>query len=263
MKKVLIFAFAMLLCTSCAAKKKVVQEQPQPVQQSSLSKQQAYLDSLKMAQEIKRVELQMQAEEAALKAEIAANQVKLDNAVLATRKVLGQRLDIPCVNESFDKHGEYMAGLGIAQGEQEINPGIANANRAAIADITTRYIGMIKNGVSQYSKNVNTRSGGKIKENELEGAAEAIGTKLIDKYAETVCRDYEQDDFGGFTCYVAVHVPLKEVVNATVDELGVIQTDFDRDQFRKYMNAELDKQAAAKEAEKKELMEQRQMLEQK
>ena len=60
-----------------------------------------------------------------------------------------------------------------------------------------------------------------------------------------------------YTCYVAVHVPLKEVLTATVDELGVIQTDLDRQKFRDYMQAELDKQAAAAQAEKQQLEEMR------
>ena len=65
---------------------------------------------------------------------------------------------------------------------------------------------------------------------------------------------------GTYTCYVAVHVPLKDVLNETIDELGVLQTDYDRQQFRNWMEAELNKQAAAKEAEQKELQDLRQLL---
>ena len=165
---------------------------------------------------------------------------------------------MPCIEEGYDKPGEYMAGYGVAENEEERGAGIINANRYAVADITSKYIGMIKNGVSQYSKNVNTRSGNKVKENELEGAAEAIGTKLIDKYSNAICREAEWADNGTYTCYVAVHVPLKEVLNATVDEIGVIQTDLDRKKFREYMQAELDKQAAAAQAEKEEVIKLRQ-----
>lgn len=268
MKKVTLVAMA-LLCsvafTNCAAKKPV---------KPKVDPQQAYIDSLKRAQEIRRLEREMAEEEeraklehdakmAQLNAEKEIATLKASNAKLAISKRVGQDLFTPCIEESYDKPGEYMAGLGIAEGEEERGAAKTNANRYAIADISSRYIGMIKNGVSQYAKYVNTRSGKKVKENEMEGAAEAIGTKLIDKYADNVCTRFEQDDFGGYTCYVAIHVPLKEVVDATVDELGVIQTDIDRQQFRKYMQAELDKQAAEKEAEKKELEEQRKALEQK
>lgn len=254
MKKVLFFAMATFVCMSCAAKKPVAQ---QPVQQSvqQVDPQQARLDSLRKAAEIRKLELEIQAAEAQAQSEMEISKLKAENARNAVAKRLGQKIYTPCIDESYDVEGEYMAGLGIAEGEAERGAGIANANRYAIADITSRYIGMIKNGVSQYAKNVNTRSGQKVKENELEGAAEAIGTKVIDKYANAVCRDFEQDNMGGYTCYVAVHVPLKEVINSTVDELGVIQTDLDRQKFREYMQAELDKQAAAAQAEKQQLEE--------
>lgn len=195
--------------------------------------------------------------EAEAQADLEISKLKAQNAKKAMAKRLGQKLYIPCVEESYDKQGEYMAGLGIAEGELERGAGIANANRYAIADIASKYIGMIKNGVSQYAKNVNTRSGQKIKENELKGAAEAIGTKLINKYANAVCRDAEQADDGTYTCYVAVQVPLKELLNETIDELGVIQADLDHKQYLEYMQSELDKQAKAAQEEKEQLLQMR------
>lgn len=262
MKKSLLFVLSLVLCMSCAAKKPVKATQPK------VDPQQAYLDSLKRAKEIRQLELEMQAQEedylmereakkAEKQSEMEIAKLKAENARNATAKRLGQKIYMPCIEESYDKPGEYMAGLGVAENEIERGAGIINANRYAIAEIASKYIGMIKNGVSQYAKNVNTRSANKVKENELEGAAEAIGTKLIDKYANAVCRDAEQAVDGSYTCYVAVHVPLKDVVNATVDELGVIQTDLDRQKFREYMQAELDKQAAAAQAEKDEIMQMR------
>ena len=102
-----------------------------------------------------------------------------------------------------------------------------------------------------------------MKENQLEGLAQAVGEKAINKYAEVVCTKFEQDDMGTYTCYVAVHVPLKNVLDAfneVVDELGVLQNDYDREKCRNWMEAELKQQAAAKEAEKKELQDLRQQL---
>lgn len=261
MKKLTVVTVA-LLCgvafTDCAAKKPV-QAQPQV---QTVDPQQAKLDSLRKAAEIRKLELEIQAAEAEAQADLEIAKLKAQNAKKAIEKRLGQKLYIPCVEESYDKPGEYMAGLGIAEGELERGAGIANANRNAIADIASKYIGMIKNGVSQYAKNVNTRSGQKIKENKLEGAAEAIGTKLIEKYANAVCRDAEQADDGTYTCYVAVQVPLKELLNETIDELGVIQADLDHKQYLEYMQSELDKQAKAAQEEKEQLMQMRKELEQ-
>lgn len=258
MKKTLFVVCALLLCMSCAAKKNVKKNDPQPQPVQQVDPQQAKLDSLKRAQEIRRIELQMQAEEAQMQSDMEIAKMKAENARNATAKRLGQKIYMPCIEESYDKPGEYMAGLGVAENETERGAGIINANRYAVAEIASKYVGMIKNGVSQYAKNVNTRSGQAVKENELEGASEAIGTKLIDKYANAVCRDAELATDGTYTCYVAVHVPIQDVVKATVDELGVIQTDLDRKKFREYMQAELDKQAAAAQAEKDEVIKMRQ-----
>lgn len=257
MKKIIMMVLCVALCASCAAKKPVRVSQPA---QQQVDPQQAKLDSLRRAQEIRRIELQMQAEEAQMQADLEIAKLKADNAKRATSMRVGQDLYTPCIDESYDKTGEYMAALGIAEGELERGPAQINANRYAVANIASRYIGIIRNGVSQYAKNVNTRSGAKVKENELEGEAQAIGEKAINKYAEVVCTKFEQDDMGTYTCYVAVHVPLKDVLNETIDELGVLQTDYDRQQFRNWMEAELNKQAAAKEAEQKELQDLRQLL---
>ena len=257
MKKITILAFA-LICsatvTFCAAKKPV---------KPKVDPQQALIDSLKREQEIRRLKREIAAEEekealrdAAEKAQIQADieiyQMHAANARKAAQIRKGQSLFIPCMEQSYDKTDEYMAGLGIAENEVERGPALTNANRYAIADITSRYIGVIKNGVSQYTKNANTRSGEKIKESELEGMAVAIGEKAVEKYAETVCHEFEEADDGTYTCYVAVHVPLREVINQVVEGQGVLQTDSDREQFRKYMQQELDRQTAAKEAQRQE-----------
>lgn len=266
MKKVSLFVVVLLLGTSlsaCAAGRRGSKKQvEQPVQRvsSAQEKLQAKKDSMAAALELRKLELEMQEIEAEAEANAAIARKRADNAVKNMSSRVGQLLYTPCIDESFDKQGEYMAGLGIAENEIERGAATANANRYAIADITTRYIGVIKNGVSQYAKNVNTRSGAKVKENELEGEAVAIGEKAIEKYAETVCREFEQANDGTYTCYVAVHVPIKEVLNQVVDEVGVLQTDYDRQQFRGFMNAELEKQAAAKAAEKKELQDLRQQM---
>lgn len=252
--------FSLIVCAimfsvtfnSCAAKKKVTQSQ-QPVQQ--VDPQQAKIDSLKKAQEIRRLELQMEAEEAQYKAELEIAKLKAQNAKFASEMRLEQKLHTPCINESYDKHGEYLAGLGIADNQQDRQLGSGTANLAAISDITTRYIGVIKNGVSRYSKDVNTRSGEKLKEGELEGEATAIGKASIEKNAEIVCREFGKAADGSFTIYVAVHVPIAKVMDDLQQQLKVLQVDADRARFRQFIEEELNKQAEEKEAEQQKLEE--------
>ena len=75
-----------------------------------------------------------------------------------------------------------------------------------------------------------------------------------------VCREFGQAEDGTWTCYVAVHVPIKDVLNETVDQLGILETDFNRQQFRAFMEAELKKQADEKDAEKQMLLQMREEM---
>ena len=223
------------------------------------------MDSIRAIQESrdaarKQAELRQRQEEELGSYDLEMKKLQLENAKRAMAKRAGQNMFTPCADESYDLPGEYMAGLGIAENEVERGPAQTNANRYALSDISSRYVGMLKNGVSQYAKNNNTASGQKIKQNELEGDAMVIGEKAINKYAEVVCREFEQTEDGTWTCYVAVHVPIKDVLNETIDKLGILETDFNRQQFRQFMEAELKKQAEEKYAEKQLLLQMREEL---
>lgn len=254
MRKATFLAMA-LVCgvafTNCAAKKSAAKQQV--VETKSETDQE--IERLKKELELKKLQKEIELEETRMDAEIEAERLRLRNAQYSQAMQLGQKVAIPCIQESYDKHGEYMAGLGIAQGQPEIGTGNIQANRNALANIASRFMGVIKNGVSQYAKDVNTRNGQKIKESELEGEATAIGEKAINKYAEIVCYgDPELDVHGAtYTCYVAVHVPIKKVLDDVINEQDVLTVDADRARWREFMQKELDSQAATKEAEKKEL----------
>lgn len=246
-----------------AQKEQWEREQRQKAEEEEL-RHQMKMDSLRNAatpKVDKKAQLQEEAEMAALEAELEIAKLKAANAKKAIAKRMGQDLFTPCLEESFDKPGEYMAGLGIVENEDDRGSAASKANHNAVENIASRYIGAIKNGMSLYYKDVTPRSRNKAKENENEGNVEAVGMKVIEKYANIVCGPkFEEDDMGGYTCYVAIHVPLKNVVNETIDELGIIQTDADRQRFRDYMNQELEKQAQAAAAEKSELEKMREEL---
>lgn len=154
-----------------------------------------------------------------------------------------------CIDEAYDKPGEYMAGLGIAEDRPDRSRAISDANRAAISDIATRYVGMIKNAMEDYSKDMNVPSGKKMYESSLEGGAQSIGSKVIDKYANVVCRKVTQSSTGGYVCYVAIHVSLEDAKKGLADELEVRKVDYDKEKFFEKMDAELEKQAAKRQTE--------------
>jgi len=163
-----------------------------------------------------------------------------------------QRTIVFCMDEAFDKSGEYMGGLGVVEARPDRTHAILDANKAAVADIASRYIGMIKNAVEDYSKDVNVPSGKKMYESSLEGGAAAIGSKVIDKYANVVCREVSQEATGGWVGYVAVHVTLADAKKGLADELEVRKVEYDKKKFFEKMDAEL---KANEEKHKTELKE--------
>ena len=74
----------------------------------------------------------------------------------------------------------------------------------------------------------------------MEGLALSVGEKAVNKYAEVVCRKVISEKEGTYGCYVAVHVPIADVVDEMVDQLEVMQVDVDKARFRDRMNEELE-----------------------
>ena len=158
-----------------------------------------------------------------------------------------------CMDEAYDMPGEYMAGLGIAEDRPDRSRAILDANRVAIADIASRYVGMIKNAIEDYSKDVNVPSSKKMYESSLEGGAQAIGTKVIDKYAQVVCRKLSQSATGGYVGYVAVHVLLDDAKKGLAEELEVRKVDYDKQKFFEKIDAQLE-EGARKQKEEMDAM---------
>ena len=164
--------------------------------------------------------------------------VPSSNVVLPNGEV---KLTTFCVEQSFDKPGEYLAGLGIAEGCKDREEAIAKANKIAISDITSRYIGVIKNAITNYNKDTKVPSGKKISEGKLESFSVVVGESVVEKYANTVCREFAQDATGAYTGYVAVHVLLDDLKKGVQEELDVRKVDYDAEKFMKQHNAEMSK----------------------
>lgn len=158
-----------------------------------------------------------------------------------------------CIDDAYDKPGEYMAGLGIAEDRPDRSRAIVDANRVAIADIASRYIGIIKNAIEDYSKDTNVPSSKKMYESSLEGGAAAIGTKVVEKYANAVCRKFTQSATGGYVGYVAVHVLLNDAKKGLAEELEVRKVDYDKKKFFEKMDQELANSSARQKKEMEDI----------
>ena len=107
----------------------------------------------------------------------------------------------------------------------------------------------ICNAIEDYSKDTNVPAGKKMYESSLEGGAKAIGTKVIDKYANAVCRKFTQSATGGYVGYVAVHVLLEDAKKGLAEELEVRKVDYDKKKFFEKMDQELAASAAKQKEE--------------
>jgi len=211
-------------------------------QEIALKKKQMELEQLNAEIDMQRKKQQKDLEDY----EHQLQQQRQDKAQLPKNE---QRVIIYCMKEAFDKPGETMGGLGVVEDRPDRSRAIIDANRVAIADIASRYIGMIKNGIEDYSKDVNVPSGKKFYESELEGGAAAIGTKVIEKYANVVCREVSQNSVGAWIGYVAVEVLLQDARKGLADELEVRKVDYDKKKFFEKLDAEIEAQAAKRKAE--------------
>ena len=144
-----------------------------------------------------------------------------------------------CMDEAYDKPGVYMGGLGIVEGRPDRSTAILDANRVAIADIASRYVGIITSAMNEYSKDTNVPMGKKIYESSLEGGVESIGRKVVDKYASVACRKLAQSATGGYVGYVAVQIMLDEAKKGLAEELEVRKVDYDKEKFFKKVDEKL------------------------
>lgn len=242
MKKLNLIAlfFTVLLVSSCGASKNAAaqpQESSTPgtsLTDADIAEKRKQLELQKLEHEYEMERMKMEAEKRRLQSQLQATEkMEAGTEVLLTF----------CIDEAIDKAGEYMAGLGISQNQLDQKDALFSANQVALSDITSRFLGVIKNGVEMYNKETNTQNRNKAKESQLEGLAMSYGEKAVNKYADVVCRKLVSEKEGTYGCYVAVHVPIAEVLDEIAEQLEVSYTDFNKSRFKENMTTELDSNA--------------------
>ena len=258
MKKITLVAMV-LLCsvafTNCAAKKPIKQqtEPQQPVvqQESDIQRQireaKEQAELLKAQQELERVkneirleQIQADAKEQNLKTSIAMREQMADgDQVMVTF----------CYEESMDKPGEYMAGLGISQPRKLERDAKLEANQVAVHDIASRFMGTLRNGTEYYSQSGSTPGGKGLDESSLESMTMNIVEKVVDKYATQVCYKPVKDNDGNIRYYLALHVLESTTVDKVADELDKQQLLRDKASFKKQLMGQLDADGKKRAAE--------------
>ena len=258
MKKINFIAVLLLVCTIPfvtvdAKKKKPVEPQKSATElEIERLKQEKELRALKaeMEEDSIRRARQRELDDAKQEMKIAAmnSQERLEDGM--------KMLLIPCTEEMLQlENSETMAAQGIATGKRSEEDAMLDANRVALSDITTRFLGVIKNGVEQYSKDTRAESGNRGLQSQLEGLAVAVGEKEINKQFKVACRKFAKDKVGNYNCYEALYVQTEKILDAIIDAAEEEKVDFDKHLFRQRMQAELDRQAEKQEAINKEKLE--------
>lgn len=223
-------------------------EQKQKAEEAALLHQMR-MDSIKKVQQQRAEDEAWEQEKKDLKREGQRAQMQSKNAMTQVMEGGVQLIYTPCMDEfiALNKVKGQMAAQGISSGQPTQEAAELNANRVGLSDLTTRLLGVIKNGVEQYSKDTSTPDKQRAVEAQLEGLAMSIGEKAINELFVVDCRQFGKDRYNNYICYEALYVPVAEVVDAIVDE-AVKKVDIDKAMFRKRMQAELDANAAKENA---------------
>lgn len=237
----MIFALAMLVCTSCAAKKKVVQEQPQPVQQPIVAQQkidrhQADLDSLRHAIELAKLKHTLDSMNAA--------NGRADDAIAAA----GIEVDIPCIESSFDDETYFRDfGFGTADGNNFQN--CRNAAVKAAKGMIRERLGEFVQGVSTYY--ASSYSGSKDKnavESKIANKLNGVVEKMLND-ADKECEKRIRNPRGEWESYYVVRIPKYELKKNMIEAMSKEEKDgidFHEYQMQKFMDERMNDMLEAK-----------------
>lgn len=157
-------------------------------------------------------------------------------------------VDMPCVDVTIED-GDFYRELGTAT-----NINMQNARSAALNSAKSMIkdkLGEFVQGLSaDYSRNVR----GNAPVDKVQQIIERELTGVVDKMlndAQKICEKMTRDDAGVYHSYIAIQIPKGSMVNNMANTLSAneeLETEFNRDQFRKYAEEKMAKMQAAKKA---------------
>lgn len=236
-----------------AAKKEAWEREQRQKAEEDEMRHKMRMDSIAKANKAREDDEAWEQEQKDLKREGQRAKLQSRNAMEQVMEGGVQLIYTPCMDEfiALNKVRGQMAAQGISSGQPTQEAAELNANRVGLSDLTTRLLGVIKNGVEQYSKDTSTPDKQRAIEAQLEGLAMSTGEKAINELFVVDCRQFGKDRYNNYVCYEALYVPVAQVVDAIVDE-AVKKVDIDKALFRKRMQAELDANAAKENASLKQ-----------
>jgi len=163
-------------------------------------------------------------------------QQEADLRLAQGREVRSTLIWVPCMQYGTGLSDDMMFGVGIGDGGQRTQANaLLAANRVAVADIASRFIGVLQTSMEEYMNQGHTQSGRRIDQTEIEAMARNVGESVINRQAQVVCREIAVDRNNMYIGHVAIAVPLRETVNEVQQELERAGLRFDRERFRNQM----------------------------
>jgi hypothetical protein len=159
----------------------------------------------------------------------------------------------PCNQQSLVASGgktNFLTGLGVADQQRNREDALLNANMVAVLEIASRLVGVITTGVERYGSQGTTQSGMRIDQAEREGLLRNIGTQAVNRIGHPVCREVAIDNNTGmWVGFVAIHVPLDDVINEVQLEMERADIRVNRNRFAEHVKNELQGQEEQRQRE--------------
>jgi hypothetical protein len=215
--------------------------------------------------EIARMEREAKLEEAKAKLDAAKRQREAERRRAEQLEAMEEALEegsqlmlTPCGDESLDKIGEYMGGLGI--GEHPTNERIAleNATAAAAANLGQKFMGVVKNITESYGGQTDTPDGRQANQGDFERGLQIATEKVLDEYNSIICRKVMKTKRGTYKTYAASRIPIGTYKEKVAHELDVMKVKYDKSKLFSRMDAEINKKAASDEKKREDMARQMQ-----
>ena len=254
MKKNIFIAMMLLFSvtfTNCAAKK-TVQKAPEQTAASTqtANSQQAYLDSLRTANEIIRAEAANKAIQDSIRWAREKDSIQHAKEIAARDKEV-TTYNVPCVDLSYDDEDFFRDyGVGNVEGgnEQLARERASQAAKDMIKKRLGEYIqGMTDYYLESYSSNKSEKdAAGNRARTKLNGVVEGML-----RNADKVCEKIGVDAKGNTKVYYTIEIPKKELNKKLMDVMSEdekLRRDFNAEQMQKFMDERMQSMLEAKKA---------------
>jgi hypothetical protein len=215
--------------------------------------------------EIARMEREAKLEEAKAKLDAAKRKRQAEERRAQNLDAMEENIEdgaqmilVPCQDDALDKIGEWLGGLGIGEHLTNQRVALENATQAAAANLSQKFLGIVKNIIESYGGETDTPSGQQASQANFERGVQVATEKVLNEYSNTICQKQMRTKRGSYKIYVATRIPVGDYKNQVAKELDVMKVKYDKQKLFERMDSALSRQAAADEQKREQMARQMQ-----